>query len=146
MTKVTIEAVGEPKTIQGQKGPFQVFGIKVNGAWMNGYYNQVTKNWKTGDEVEVLITEKEKDGKVYKNFSLPKKEDVMSDELKSVMSRLTKLELSIERQVDERFEQLKKDLVYEKVGVVNLKADLERSDKRMKPVFDELGISEDIPF
>ena len=146
MTKVTIEAIGEPKAIQGQKGPFQVFGIKVNGAWMNGYYNQVTKNWKVGDEVEVLITEKEKDGKVYKNFSLPKKEDVMSDELKGVMSRLTKLELSIERQVDERFEQNKKDLVYEKVGTINLKADLERSDKSMKPVFDSIYKEEEPPF
>lgn len=152
MQKVKIEALGEPKTIQGAKGPFQVFGIKVNGNWVNGYYNKTTQAWKVGDEVEITITEKEKDGKVYKNFTLPKELDVATERVAKLEGRVTKLELSEERRYNELYAKIKSDLMVEFTGRFQTDADFKKYEAP-HPIFKETsnpldGIAPDdeIPF
>ena len=126
MNKYKIEALGEPKTIQGAKGPFQVFGIKANGSWMNGYYNKESQQWKVGDEIELLITEKAgKDGKMYKNFSIPKKDDLLED-------RVSKLEKGFEtfrKEMEMKFAELKSDLVLQTTGKFSTDKDYKKAEE-----------------
>lgn len=152
MQKYKIEAVGEPKTIQGQKGPFQVFGVKVNEGWVNGYYNKQTQTWKVGDEVEMIITEKAgKDGKMYKNFSVPNKDDAQNERISKLESRVMKLELAESRMIEKITAEVKSALMLELGGKFQTTADFKKQQEP-HPIFkssnplDGIPMDEEPPF
>lgn len=132
--KITIEKKFEPKTF-GDFVSQSVFTKEFPNVYIGGDAS-ISKDWKVGDVVEVLITEKEKNGKVYKNFSLPKKADVAVGMAANATERITKLEarvttidLSLERRVRELFAELKADLVLELTGKFQTTKDYNKSQE-----------------
>ncbi len=95
MNKYIINYVSDRKTIQTKYGEKEKFSIKVDGndnylgVWVNGQ----TANFKVGDEVEGnIVPTAGKDGKMYHNFEVPKKDDVVAQTLINMEGRLRKVE------------------------------------------------------
>lgn len=59
------------------------------GNWISTLSTKGTEVWKEGDTVEIEITEKEKDGKVYRNFNVPEPID------SRIEARLKRLEKEV---------------------------------------------------
>lgn len=70
--------------------PYTRLTLKVESKgdrFISGFENAQTKEWRVGDEVDIIITEsdkKDKNGNPYLNWSLPKKEAVSNDLLKQI--------------------------------------------------------------
>lgn len=149
MQKLKIEQLGTVKEIQGQKGMFKVFSIKAGGEWYSGYFNEVTSKWTVGQEVEVTVTSKEKDGKTYKNFVLPKSVDLATDRIAKAEGRIMTLELSFERKFEELKAKIKSDLMLELGGKVQTDADFEQYSKphpMSSNPLDGIAPDDEIPF
>ena len=56
--------------------------------WLNGFENEVNKNWQEGDTVEIIVEKNDK----WLNFSTPKATDLLEDRIKSLEDRVTALE------------------------------------------------------
>ena len=85
MTKVTISKIFIDEEIKTTKyGDTQKVGIKiqeptltlegkevsVDDRWVYGFLNKTNKNWKTGDIVDIQISERASGDKVYLNFKM----------------------------------------------------------------------------
>lgn len=123
LTKITIEKIFEPKTF-GDFTSQSVFTKEFPNVYIGGEAS-ISKDWKVGDVVEVVISEKEKNGKIYKNFSLPKKVDLATDRIAKLESRVMTLELSFER----KFAEMKSDLCLELTGKVQTEKDYKEYSK-----------------
>lgn len=65
--------------------------------YLSGFENAVTKSWKVGDEVEIMVEEKGgANGVVYLNFSTPKKDDEVNQKLEQILNKLTGFGLQLE--------------------------------------------------
>lgn len=123
MQTITIEKVFEPKTF-GDFTSVSVFTKEFPNVYISGSYD-LAKEWKKGDVVEVVITEKEKNGKIYKNFSAPKKVNIVED-------RVAKLEKGFEtfrKEMEMKFAELKSDLVLQTTGKFSLDKDYKKAEE-----------------
>lgn len=83
--------------VNKQGKPFTRLTIKVESKgdrYISGFANEGNKNWRVGDEVDIIITESktlDKNGKPYLNFSLTKKEVVQSGDMKEIKDELFKV-------------------------------------------------------
>lgn len=127
MEKITITKIFDPKTF-GDFTSQSVFTKEYPNVYIGGDA-KISKDWKVGDVVEVVITEKEKNGKIYKNFSLPKKADEALDRITKLESRVTKLELSIERIIEEKVAEAKADLCLDLTGKFQTTSDYKKSQE-----------------
>ncbi len=89
------------------------------------WFSKTAHTHKPGDKINgtLEVTTSEKDGKTYtnKNFSFPKKdESVDHDEFRKLTNRVTTLELSFDRRMEEFMAKLKADIVLEKTGTFHL--------------------------
>lgn len=86
--------------------PFTSLSIKTKehgDQFLSGFGNKDNAHWSEGQQVEIEVTEVEKDGKKYLNFVTPKKGEVSSELLKQVfdntemiLNRLVGLKIDIE--------------------------------------------------
>lgn len=75
--------------------PYTRMSIKTEqygDKWISGFQNASNKNWKDGDEVEVIISKKGE----YLNFETPKQEDKVIMMLSQVLTMLGGIELKFE--------------------------------------------------
>lgn len=74
--QVTLTAVNRKERVSSRTGkPFISLGIKTNEhgeKWLSGFDSKETKEWKSGDKVEIEVEQKGE----YLNFSVPKKADM----------------------------------------------------------------------
>lgn len=82
--------------------PYTRLSLKVESKgdrYVSGFGNTENKDWKVGDEVDIVITEsttQDKNGNPYLNFSMPKKEDKVDEKLEMILNKLTGLIISVE--------------------------------------------------
>lgn len=142
MQKLTIEKIFEPKMF-GNFNSVSIFFKEFPNVYISGPWEDA-KEWKKGQEVEVIISEKEKNGKIYKNFSLPKKVDLASEEIRKLSNRVTTLEMSESRR-EEEFQRWMADMTIDVTGKINTSGQLARSDKNVQEVKETLGIDDGEP-
>ena len=78
--------------------PFRRASFKVDESKGNYVYGNVFDpqiDWKDGDEVEMIITEGEYNGKPSYSFELPKKEDRYASRIEHLENEVTKLNLAL---------------------------------------------------
>lgn len=121
--KITIEKIFEPKTF-GDFTSQSVFTKEYPNVYIGGDAN-ISKTWKVGDVVEVVITEKEKNGKIYKNFSLPKKVNLVEGKV----DRLEKGFENFKKEMEMKFAELKSQLVLETTGKFSLDSDYKKAQE-----------------
>jgi hypothetical protein len=71
----------DQKTSKAGK-PYTSLSIKTEqhgDRFINGFGNKENEGWKVGDEVEVNVSEKEYNGKMYLNLEMPKIADKVND-------------------------------------------------------------------
>ncbi len=99
MQTVTLTHVSRTeRTAKGSGKPYTSLGIKTTeygATWLSGFGNKDNAHWKEGDKVDIIITDRETDGKIYKNFETPKKEDLANAEIEKLKNELTTLKMSI---------------------------------------------------
>ena len=121
--KITIEKIFEPKTF-GDFTSQSVFTKEYPNVYIGGDAD-ISKTWKVGDVVEVVITEKEKNGKIYKNFSLPKKVNLVEGKV----DRLEKGFENFKKEMEMKFAELKSQLVLETTGKFSLDSDYKKAQE-----------------
>lgn len=65
--------------------PYTRMSIKCNeygDKWISGFQNKSNQNWKEGDTVEVIITQKGE----YLNFETPKKDDLANEKMDKILA------------------------------------------------------------
>lgn len=80
----------EEKTSKAGK-PYTSLRIKTieyGDRYLSGFGNASNKDWKEGSEVEIIVTETQKDDKTYLNFETPKAEKVAIESMKGVEVKL----------------------------------------------------------
>lgn len=88
--------------VSKQGKPYSRLSLKVESQgdkWVSGFGNAQNKDWKVGDEVDIIITPKDE----YLNFSMPKKDAVNNDLLKeifdnteTILNKLTGFKIDME--------------------------------------------------
>ncbi len=92
------------KTRDGR--PYTRLSIRVDSQgdrFISGFENAQTKNWKINDEVEIEIVEsdkKDKNGKPYLNFRIPKVEDKNAEMLIKLSMQIGGLQNDVRRILD----------------------------------------------
>lgn len=87
------KADGTP--LVGKYGPYWRISIltdRFGEEWLSGFGKTNCADWE-GTEKEIIVTEKESNGKVYKNFDLPKKTDEVARQLADLNKRVFALEM-----------------------------------------------------
>lgn len=93
------------KTLTGKNGkPYTRLSIKTKEhgeQWLSGFDSKDTAQWSEGQQVEIEVTEVEKDGKKYLNFVTPKKggDELLKqifDNTEMILNRLVGLKIDIE--------------------------------------------------
>lgn len=100
MQKYKITWIGEKKDITTKFGVKQKFSIKVDGNenFLGVWASQATNDWKKGDEIEGTISQSAgRDGKIFYNFELPKKNDIALEIVKRLEITVDVLKRRIER-------------------------------------------------
>lgn len=95
--------------------PYTRMSIKTEqygDKWISGFENKDNSSWKEGDEVEVLI----KENGEYLNFETPKKDDKVNDKLELILTKLGKLQFTIDS-MEELIKQTAEKVRIENVGV-----------------------------
>lgn len=103
MLKVKITKIFRKK-VDTKYGEKLSCGIKTEqhgDKWINGFENQITKDWKIGDEVNILITEKKTNGNVYLNYKTPKTEGMTESQVRQIIKE------EINRRMSNLFKYLK---------------------------------------
>lgn len=81
--------------------PYTRMSIKVDSKgdrYVSGFGTSENAGWKVGDEVDITIVEaaaKDKNGRPYLNFSMPKKEDKIDDKLEMILNRIVSIKLEL---------------------------------------------------
>lgn len=120
----TTDKQGNPLKSKDGK-PYTKLSIKTKETgdkYVGGFGNKANEAWKVGDVVEIIV---EQNGE-YLNFKLPNKDDAQNERISKLEGRVTKLDLSVERRVEELFSKLKSDLVLELTGKFNTTADYKK--------------------
>ena len=135
MEKVTITGIwrnttdkqGNPlKSAKGFPYTKLSFKCKEHGdRYVGGFGNKDNEAWVVGSVVEVII----KENGQYLNFDMPKIENVLEDRVMKLESKVTTLDLSLERRVRELFAELKSDLVLETTGKFQTEKDFKEFQK-----------------
>ena len=102
MEKVTLTRVYfDPEERTGANGKkYRRMSIKTTlhaDRFISGFQNATTKNWKEGDTVELIIKEserKDKDGRPYLNFEVPRNE-VTPEAFKALSDRVERIEFTL---------------------------------------------------
>ena len=94
--------IGQKKDVNTKNGLKQQFSIKVEGNdnYLSGFCNAVTDSWKVGDNVEIVISSREYNGKTYYNFNLPKKGEISNDKLEHILTKLSRLQFSVDKIIE----------------------------------------------
>jgi len=94
MQKVTITALNaSDKTSKGGKS-YKSVGIQIAelpNTWINGFGDATTDGWNIGDVVNIDVVDKEYNGKIYKNFSVPKAKPVTREEFDALKAQVDQL-------------------------------------------------------
>lgn len=97
LNRTTTDKMGEPlRTKQGK--PYTRLSIKVESKgdrFISGFGNQTNSEWQVGDEVDIVITEaeaKDKEGRPYLNFSMPKPGSIDSEKLQEIYEGVERLQ------------------------------------------------------
>lgn len=76
----------EGKILTGKFGPYYRVGIltdRFGETWLSGFSSKPNPFFE-GEEVDLLVEDNVKDGKTYKNFKIPRKEDLMEIRIKKL--------------------------------------------------------------
>lgn len=114
LTKIyTTDKDKQGNALKSKKGfPYTRMSIKCEqygDQWISGFQNEGNKEWKEGDEVEIIKTENTKDGKTYLNFEVPKKDDKVVEMLSDILNKLGKLNANVEYLKDKLIAPVKED-------------------------------------
>lgn len=114
LTKLyTTDKDKQGNALKSKKGfPYTRMSIKCKqygDQWISGFQNEGNKDWKEGDEVEIIKTENTKDGKTYLNFEVPKKDDKVVEMLSDILNKLGKLNANVEYLKDKLVAPVKED-------------------------------------
>lgn len=75
--QVTITSISRKEKTSAKSGkPFTSLGLKTQeygDKWLSGFGNADNEGWKTGDKVDVVVTEKVTDTGTFYNFETPRK-------------------------------------------------------------------------
>lgn len=97
---VTLIYIKDTERVSAKTGkPFTSRSIKTKEhgeAWLSGFANKDNAGWKVGDTVDIDVAEVEKDGKIYTNFTVPKKADISDEKLEVILNRITGISLKVE--------------------------------------------------
>lgn len=94
--KLTIEKVGQEKTVQTKFGPKQKRGV-IFKEFPNIWHDVWASGLKEGQELEGERVSRDWEGKQYWNFQLPKKENVLGHKLEEILNGQTTIKLGINR-------------------------------------------------
>lgn len=100
MNKYKISWIGEKKDITTKFGVKQKFSIKVDGnnEFLGVWASPATDSWAKGMEVEGNITQSAgRDGKIFWNFDLPKKNDQALELVKLLEITVSRLKDKVEK-------------------------------------------------
>lgn len=64
--------------------------------YLSGFCNKQNENWKSGDVVEILVTENGQ----YLNFEVPKKEEVLGNEIEQLKTSIGRMNFMIQQIYD----------------------------------------------
>ena len=83
----------EDKTSKAGK-PYTSLAVKVEGDdnFYNGFGNEMTKAWMTGDRVKLKLFEEEYNGKMYKKVETQNKSAMVMERVESLENRVAILE------------------------------------------------------
>jgi hypothetical protein len=85
---VTLKIINSQQKTSKAGKPYTSVGIQVaefGDTWINGFGSNHTAKWNRGDKVDLDIYDESKNGRVYKNFKLP-------DKNQAIEQRVEKLE------------------------------------------------------
>jgi hypothetical protein len=101
--KLNLTWVGQPKDVQTKFGTKQKFSVKATqygDNYLDVWSSPVTRNWKTGDEVEVLsVDTREYQGKTYYDVKMPKANSLSPETqqmLEKILTNVTKINLKLD--------------------------------------------------
>lgn len=108
--KLTITAIGTPKTIQTKNGPREKNYLKAqeyNDKFLNYWINNTTKSWAVGQVIEVEAVEEnkyisKKDGSEQTSYDirLPKKEGFNNQSLEKIQNDVFWIKLAVKEILD----------------------------------------------
>lgn len=87
---------------------------------IRGFNFGEAQNYAPGTKLEVTLWEEEYNGYKNMNFSLPKKDDLITERFLRLEKRMMTIELSFDRRMEEFMAKLKADIVLEKTGTFHL--------------------------
>jgi len=120
---------GTPLT--GKYGPYWMVRMDTMEEGWVSMFAKGPSELKAGDKIEgtLEVTTSDVNGKTYtnKNFKFPKQDDVVMNRLMKLEGRVTTIDLSVERRVNELFAELKADLVLQLTGKFQTDKDYKKS-------------------
>ena len=103
--------VRNQKTSKAGK-PYESVGIQVaefGDTWINGFGNKENAHWKEGDKITILIKDNEYNGKISKQFEMPKSGTARSnEEVMKIVSETNVRTLKVLMGVEEVVEWVRK--------------------------------------
>lgn len=118
--------------------------------WLSGFATNTSLAWQVGDEVDLEVTTREYEGKIYYDYKIIPDANNPEDRLAKLEKRMKEFELSM----TQKFADLKADLVLETTGAFQTTKDYEKMNKDY-PVKSEMDSlveamqgteTDDIPF
>jgi hypothetical protein len=140
--KITLTWIGQPKDVQTKFGPKQKFSVKATqygDNYLDVWSSPVTREWKVGQEVEVLsVDTREYSGKTYYDVKMPKanagnNEEVMK-KLETISNEIVKVKLVLAEV---------RDVIVPKPTPKVAGTDIDYPQMEAEPNFD---VEEDAPF
>lgn len=110
--KVTIKSISrDPKTDKNHKDYYMVRIVTEEEGELTGFdYNDFSEDWKPGDEQEVKVYTSEYQGKTYRNFKLPGRNDELEERIEDIEKAVKKLYNHIAaKQKDEEPDEIDSD-------------------------------------
>lgn len=97
--KVTLTKVTRTERVSQKTGkPFTSLSIKTiehGDKFLSGFGNKDNSDWREGSQVEIETTEVAKDGKVYLNFTTPKKEEKEGVDTERILNAIAGLKIEL---------------------------------------------------
>jgi len=93
MTQVVLQQVKVERKVSARTNKHYIAAsMSVDGNWYNGFGNEEMMNWKAGETKEVELFEEEYNVKMYKNFNVSNKLDLLIARVAELEARVSKLE------------------------------------------------------
>lgn len=118
--------------------------------WLSGFANSTSLTWKEGDIVDLELTEREYEGKVYFDYKILSSNNSLDEKVERLEKRMKEFELSM----ISKFADLKSDLLLETKGTFQTEKEYEKMNNdypvkdEMSDLVDEMKAQndDDIPF